>query len=260
MSSVHIFFFWKRGKLCGGWPCCKFQLVTRSLRARLQLTTERRAGNRKAWKEMGGGGEGSRDYSDIATNPLPSRGLGWAPPAEPRSQQVTTRSSGRVVSINVPPTTATKGYVLPPIDSKYDKALARHYEMKYPTSTQVGHDEYSKEWIDGNSTVQSQISHSQPFVRLKTPNCPWGIDSKVFRPADAVMSNIRLATSKPVSMKDRVRSHSSMAAGGDSPGKIVPQVIPGYTGHFTGLRDTYGKTYGHAELMLGRMSPVKPYP
>ena len=209
---------------------------------------------------MGGGGEGSRDYSDIATNPLPSRGLGWAPPAEPRSQQVTTRSSGRVVSINVPPTTATKGYVLPPIDSKYDKALARHYEMKYPTSTQVGHDEYSKEWIDGNSTVQSQISHSQPFVRLKTPNCPWGIDSKVFRPADAVMSNIRLATSKPVSMKDRVRSHSSMAAGGDSPGKIVPQVIPGYTGHFTGLRDTYGKTYGHAELMLGRMSPVKPYP
>jgi hypothetical protein len=39
-------------------------------------------------------------------------------------------------------------------------------------------------------------------------------------------------------------------------GPVVPQVIPGYTGHFTGFRETVGKTYGHAELMLGRVSPA----
>ena len=66
------------------------------------------------------------------------------------------------------------------------------------------------------------------------------------------------------------RSHSSLDVHGSKDGygkgaswpdlftsePVVPQVIPGYTGHFTGFRETVGTTYGHAEQMLGRMSPA----
>ena len=37
---------------------------------------------------------------------------------------------------------------------------------------------------------------------------------------------------------------------------MVPQVVAGYTGTLTGLRETVGQTHGQAQAMLGRMSPA----
>ena len=161
---------------------------------------------------------------------------------------------------------ASKGYVLPPLESKYERALARHYSLKYPPSSPVEVDTYSQEWIDGNATVDSTLPTTQSsLARLKTPNCPWGVDRKRFRPADSVVTQVRAATSKPIRLHETVRSRSSMATlpprmstglRAEDLGKVVPQVIPGYTGHFTGFRETVGKTHGHAGEVLGRMSPA----
>ena len=227
---------------------------------------------------MGGGGteardhsQGMRGYAEIASAPLPSRKI-------PTMQGL--GNSARVSSMAVgslPQTSFSqhqhsqegegRGYILPPLDSKYDRALARHFALKYPTSSPVDQDVNSQDWIDGHTSVQSSLSQTQPFFRPKTPSCPWGVDRKIFLPGDSVVSRIRLATTKSA-LDSTLRSHTSMEVyppkKGMLPsraferqyGQVVPQVIPGYTGHFTGFREAVGKTYGHAELMLGRMSPA----
>jgi len=203
---------------------------------------------------MGGGGadpfgDVTRAYADIVSEPLPSRKIALAagrgsPVGTARVSIMANESSGLV---NDSKKTTAHSYVLPPLESKYDRALARHYSLNYPPSSPTDQDLYSSEWVRGNATAESQMSATQPFFRVKTPNCPWGVDRKAFFPSKSVVSHVRLAAS-------RGRSHSSMDA--YPPQKMVQQVIPGYTGHFTGLRSTIGKTYGHAGIMLGRMSPA----
>lgn len=159
-------------------------------------------------------------------------------------------------------TDASKGL----LECKYDRALARHYELKYPATSELDQDDYSKEWLGGTHVTSPSLSQSQRLFRPKTPNCPWGVDRKNFAPSASVVAQIRLATVprgagsplRPVGSPDAVQRIISpqffdLAA---QHGPVVPQVIPGYTGHFTGFRETVGKTYGHAEIMLGRVSPA----
>jgi hypothetical protein len=226
---------------------------------------------------MGGGGTealrpgpGMRRYADIAADPLPSRRVETVMGHTARVSAMAPTAGGGDAAQD-----GARGYALPPLESKYDRALARHYALKYPPTSGLDQDEYSREWLGGGSVM----SQSQPLFRPKTPNCPWGVDRKIFAPSASVVSQIRLATAAggPGSPEppargspDAGRSHTSTdfyppRKGMVSPqvfdlasqhGPVVPQVIPGYTGHFTGFRETVGKTYGHAELMLGRVSPA----
>ena len=216
---------------------------------------------------MGGGGTERKDmrrYADIAADPMPSHRIGTVMGHSSRVSAMAP--TGKAQSAHVD-TEGSKGYVLPPVESKYDRALARHYALKYPATSELDQDDYSKEWLGGTHVT----SPSQALFRPKTPKCPWGVDRKVFAPSASVVAQIRSATvPRGVGSPDAGRSHTSadfypprkgMVSPqvfdlGDQHGPVGPQVIPGYTGHFTGFRETVGKTYGHAEIFLGRVSPA----
>jgi len=219
--------------------------------------------------EMGGGGterEVMRRYADIAADPMPSHRIGTVMGHSSRVSPMAPTGKAQTAYAD---TEGSKGYVLPPVESKFDRALARHYALKYPATSELDQDDYSKEWLVGSHVTS--LSNSQPPFRPKTPKCPWGVDRKVFAPSASVVAQIRLSTApRGLGSPDAGRSHTSadfypLRKGMVSPqvfdlggqhGPVVPQVIPGYTGHFTGFRETVGKTYGHAEMMLGRVSPA----
>jgi hypothetical protein len=209
-----------------------------------------------------------RSHADIAADPMPGRKIAPLPGRGDIARVSPMAPTGEASWPGDLDWSRKEGYVLPPLESKYERALARHYSLKYPPSSPVDVDTYSQEWIAGNSTLTSQLPSNQSLARLKTPNCPWGVDRKRFRPADSVVSQVRAATSNASrgGLRETARSQSSMAVmppgiltgafQGKDLGRVVPQVIPGYTGHFTGFRETVGKTHGHAGAVLGRMSPA----
>ena len=159
--------------------------------------------------------------------------------------------------------TGVRGHVLPPVqvNNKYERALARHYEMKFPQTRPADEDPSGLEWMHGTHSSSDSLSSAAPIIRPKTPNCPWGVDRKIFsgpppsraggQRSQSSMDMYGRDVASPVLVRPDQKAKWSL-----NPGQMVPQVVAGYTGTLTGLRETVGQTHGHAQAILGRMSPA----